>query len=55
MEATVRRGTQQMKRDGTRYVVYNEMQRWNDDTSNTTGEDDVERTDMQQLEEEPGR
>lgn len=44
-----------MKRDGIRYVAYDEMQRWNDDTSNTTGEDDVERTDMQQLEEEPGR
>ena len=51
-EATVRRGTQQMKRDGARYVAYDEIQRWNDDTSNTTGVDDVERTDMKQLEEE---
>ena len=51
-EATVLQRTQQMKRDGTRYVAYDKIQRWNDDTSNTTGVDDVERTDMKQLEEE---
>ena len=40
-----------MERDGARYVAYDEIQRWNDDTSNTTGVDDVERTDLKQLEE----